>query len=216
MSEPTQENRIRLVLVDDQLLFRASLGRFLAMQPGFELAGECGTAAEALEILHDSSVDIILLDLDVSLEGGENLISTARCAGYKGYFLVVAGTADARELSTAIKLGASGVFLKSAALDRLVQAIRLVASGAVWVDQKVLQRLADRLGDGADRTALSRMTDREREVLLGIQEGLTNRKIGEHAGLSESAVKGIVRQLFLRTGVHRREQLVRVAMEQHQ
>jgi two-component system response regulator DevR len=147
MHEQTAENRIRLVLVDDQVLFRASLARFLATQPGLELAGECGTAAEALEILNGSPVDIILSDLDLRTESGDDLISAARTAGFQGRFLIVAGSLAARELAAAIKLGASGIFLKSESLDRLVQAIMLVASGAVWIDQKVIQLLADRLVD---------------------------------------------------------------------
>lgn len=216
MDEQTVENRIRLVLVDDQVLLRASLGRFLATQPGFELTGECGSATEALEILKGSSVDLVLLDLDLLTERGDSFISAARSAGYQGRFLIVAGVADARELSVAIKLVASGVFLKTEALDRLVQAIRLVASGAVWVDQKVIQLLADRLADGTqsdDRMSRNLVTDKEEKVLLGILGGLTNRKIGENIGLSEGSVKGIVQQLFLKAGVRKRGQLVRVALE---
>jgi two-component system nitrate/nitrite response regulator NarL len=216
MDEQTAENRIRLALADDQVLFRASLGRFLATQPGFELAGECGTAAEVLELLNASAVDIVLSDLDLLTERGDDLISAARSAGYKGRFLIVAGAADARELSAAIKLGASGIFLKTEALDRLVQAIRLVASGAVWFDQKVIQLLADRLFDHPQpdyRTSRNLLTDREEKVLLGILGGLTNRKIGENIGLSEGSVKGIVQQLFQKARVRKRGQLVRVALE---
>ena len=216
MHEPTAENRIRLVLVDDQVLLRASLGRFLATQPDFELAGEFGTAAEALEILNGSPVDIVLSDLDVLADGGDNLISAARSAGYKGRFLIVAGAADVRELSAAIKLGASGIFLKTEALDRLVQAIKLVASGAVWVDQKVIQLLADRLAEQPRleyRTSRHLLTDREEKVLLGILGGLTNRRIGENIGLSEGSVKSVVQQLFRKARVRKRGQLVRVALE---
>jgi two-component system, NarL family, nitrate/nitrite response regulator NarL len=215
MDEQVAENRIRLVLVDDQVLLRASLGRFLETQPGFELAGECGTAAEALEMLNGSSVDVVLSDLDQRTEGGDDLISAARAAGYKGRFLMVAGAADARELSAAIKLGASGVFLKSESLDRLVQAIRLVASGAVWVDQKVIQLLADRLVEipQLDYRRPRNLTDREEKVLLGIIGGFSNRKIGENVGLSEGTVKSVVQQLFRKARVRKRGQLVRVALE---
>jgi len=216
MDEQTAENRIRLVLVEDQVLLRASLGRFLATQPGLELAGECGSAAEALEILKGSSVDIVLSDLDLRTERGDDLISAARSAGYKGHFLIVAGAADERDLSAVIKLGASGIFLKSESLDRLVQAIRLVASGAMWVDPKVIRLLADRLADRPQldsRTSRNRLTDREEKVILGILGGLTNRKIGDNIGLSESSVKGIVQQLFRKAHVRKRGQLVRVALE---
>jgi len=216
MHEQTQENRIRLVLVDDQALFRASLGRFLASQPGLEVAGECGTATEALEILKGSSVDVVLLDLDLRTERADDLISAARRAGYTGRFLIVAGAADAQELAAAINLGASGIFLKSEAPDRLVQAIRLVASGAAWVDQKVIQLLADQLVDRPQlghRRSGNLLTEREEKVLLGILGGLTNRKIGDNIGLSEGTVKSVVQQLFVRAGVRTRGQLVRVALE---
>jgi DNA-binding NarL/FixJ family response regulator len=65
MDKQTEENRIRLVLLDDHGLFRASLGCLLASEPGFEVAGECGTFAEALEVLKSSDVDVILLDFDL-------------------------------------------------------------------------------------------------------------------------------------------------------
>jgi DNA-binding NarL/FixJ family response regulator len=216
VEEQTQGNRIRLILIDGQALFRSSLGRFLAAQPGLEVVGECGAAAEALAILDGSSVDIVLLDLDLCKERGDQLISAGRRAGYKGRFLVIAGAVDARDLAGALKLGASGVFLKSEAPDRLVQAIRLVASGALWVDQNVIQMLADQPADRpqpGDRRSGNPLTDREESVLLGILEGLTNRKIGDNIGLSESTVKSVVQQLFVRAGVRTRSQLVRKALE---
>jgi len=216
MDEQTQQTQIRLVLVDDQALFRVSLSRLLAAQPGLEVVGECGTAAEALEILNGSSVDIVLLNLGLRTEPGDEFMSAGRRAGYKGRFLIIAGAVDAGDLSGALKLGASGIFLKSDAPDRLVQAIRLVATGAAWVDQKIIQLLADRLSDRpqlGDRESGSLLTDREERVLLGILGGLTNRKIGDNLGLSESSVKSAVQQLFLRSGVRTRSQLVRMALE---
>jgi two-component system, NarL family, nitrate/nitrite response regulator NarL len=216
MEEHTEQKPIRLVLVDSQALFRASLSRFLATQAYLEVVGECGAADEALEILNGSSVDIVLLDLDLRTERGEELIAAARRAGYKGRFLVVAGVAGAKELADIIKLGASGIFLKSDALERLVQAIRLVASGALWVDQKAIQLLADQLVDRphlVDRRSASLLTEREEKVLSGIMGGLTNRKIGDHLGVSEGTVKSVVQQLFQRAGVRTRSQLVRMVLE---
>jgi DNA-binding NarL/FixJ family response regulator len=215
MDEQTLENRIRLVLVDDQALFRASLGRFLAAQPGLEVVGECGTDTETLGLLEGSSVDIVLLDMDRRGRPGAEFISAAQRAGYKGRFLVVAEGADPKEVAAAIKLGASGVFLKSEPPDRLVWAIRLVASGAIWIDEKIIQLLVDQSIDRppADQNSGKILTEREERVLLGILGGLTNRKIGDHIGLSESSVKSVVQQLFVRAGVRTRSQLVRAALE---
>jgi len=216
VSEPTHENRIRLVLLDGQALFRASLSRLLASDPGFEVVGEYGDSAEALQTLNDSPVDVVLLDFDRGTEDGDGFMSKARRNGYQGHFLIVAGAADAKSSATAIRLGASGIFLKSEPPDRLVQAIALVANGAVWLDQRIIRLLADQVDRFPrldDRGSANLLTDREQKVLLGILAGLTNKKIGENLGLSEGSVKTSVQQLFFRTGVRTRSQLVRTALE---
>ncbi len=217
MTDLTGENPIRLVLLDENGLFRASLCRFLSSEPGFEVAGECSTFEEALQLMNRSLVDLVLLHLDLGSEDGNEFMSAAREAGYRGRFLIVTGTADARNSAIALKLGASGIFLKSEPPNRLVQAIRLVASGDVWVDQKVIQLLADQLVDRylqiEDHGSRNILGDRDQKVLLGILGGLTNKKIGGGLGLSESSVKNIVQQLFQRAGVRTRSQLVRVALE---
>jgi two-component system nitrate/nitrite response regulator NarL len=217
MSDQTQESRIRLLLLDDHGLFRASLSRWLASEPDLEVAGECGSSAEALEVLKGSTVDVVLLDFDVGAEHGNDFISAARQAGYQGRFLIVAASADLGNSAIALKLGASGIFLKSESPERLVQAIRLVGSGCIWVDQKVIQLLVDQLIDRHPALEAQRfngpLEDRERNVLLGILGGLTNRKIGDNMGLSESNVKNIVQRLFGKAGVKTRGQLVRVAFE---
>jgi len=217
VNEQPHENPIRLVLLDDQALFRASLGRLLASEPGLEVVGECGNSAEALEILSASPVDVVLLDFDCATEGEDGFLTAARRHGYQGRFLIVASVADARTSAIAIKLGASGIFLKSEPPHRLVQAITLVANGAVWLDQGTIRLLADQSTDRfvqlEDQGSANLLTDRERKVLLGILAGLSNRKIGENLGLSEGSVKTSVQQLFYRTGVRTRSQLVRTALE---
>lgn len=218
MSDLTKESRIRLVLLDDRGLFRASLGRFLASEPGFEVVGECGTVVEALELLRSSAVDIVLLDFEFGGELASDAMLAARQAGFQGRFLIVARILDARKSACALKMGASGVFLKSDAPERLVQAIRLVANGDVWIDQKVIHLWADQLADHSAPWAEHQprgtaLGERERTVLLSILEGLSNRKIGENMGLSESSVKNVVQRLFSKAGVKTRSQLVRVALE---
>jgi DNA-binding NarL/FixJ family response regulator len=209
-------NRIRLVLLDDHGLFRASVGHFLASEPGLEVVGVCGSSGEALEILTSSGADIVLLEFDLGAENGNAFITTARQAGYQGRFLIVAGAADVTNSALALKLGASGIFLKSDAPERLVRAIRTVASGEVWVDQRVLQLLAEQVERDRqleDHTSGGPLKDREQRVLLGILGGLTNKKIGGNIGLAESSVKVILQRLFVRAGVRTRSQLARVALE---
>jgi DNA-binding NarL/FixJ family response regulator len=219
MDEPTA-GKIRVLLMDALGLFRASLGRYLSSEPGFEVAGECATPAEALEIFNcavGQAVDVVLLDFDLGTGHADDFILAARSVGYQGRFLIVAGVADARNSALALKLGASGIFLKSEPPERLVQAIRMVASGDIWVDRKVIRLLADQVLDTWPQSSIQlageRLSEREEKVLQAIVGGLSNRKIGENIGKSESSVKNIIQRLFTRTGVRTRSQLVRIALE---
>lgn len=214
MSEPLEQPRIRLMILDQFGLFRVSLSRLLASEPGIEIAGECGTPAEAMTVLGGSTVDLVLLDL----EQGVDFISAAREAGYRGHFLVISSAADVRTSALALKLGASGIFLKSEAPSLLTHAIRLVAQGEMWVDPKILHSLATEVIERYPRletsvSGSSQLPERERRVLSGIVAGHSNRKIGEDLGLSESSVKNVVQRLFSRAGVKTRSQLVRLALE---
>jgi DNA-binding NarL/FixJ family response regulator len=205
---------IRLLLLDDHVLFRESLSRLLSSEPGFEMAGHCGTTAEALEILTSGvPVDVILLDYDLGTEHGGQFLSAARRAGFAGKILMVTAGMSAAESSIALKMGASGVFLKHNSPSSLAQAIRLVASGEMWVDQRVIQMLADGVPLREEQNIRKLLTQREQQVLQGLFEGLTNKEIAAQLEVSESAVKATLQQLFQKTHVRTRSQLVRIALE---
>jgi len=204
------------MLLDDQALFRTSLSRLLDSQPGLEVVGECGSAAEALEILRAAAVDVVLLDFAHAVEG-DGFVRRAQRVGYQGRCLIVAEAPDTVSSANAIRLGASGIFLKTDPPDRLIQAITLVANGAAWLDRSVVQFLAEESAGGLARVdnfnGAKLLSDRQWRVLLGILGGLTNRKIGENLGLSESTVKASLQELFHRAHVRTRSQLVRAVLE---
>src|SRR5664279_842672 len=135
--------RIRLLLLDDHVLFRESLGRLLVSEPDFEMAGHCGTAAEALALLKQMPVDVILLDCDLGEDHGSQFISSARRAGFQGKILMVTAGMNALESSIALQLGASGIFLKHNSPGTLAEAIRMISAGGMWVDQRVIQLMAE-------------------------------------------------------------------------
>src|SRR5579862_5921336 len=126
-----QPQRARLILLDSHILFRESLARFLASQRDFDVMGECGTSSEAIEIMARMPIDVVLAEFDLGAEHGTPFIAAARQAGFRGGILMVTDIVDGRESAAALKLGASGIFLKSKSLDRLVHAIRLVAMGEI-------------------------------------------------------------------------------------
>src|ERR1700760_4696544 len=120
---------IRLLLLDDHILFREGLSRLLDSESDFEMTALCGTPAEALAVLKKSAVDIVLLDFDLEDDTGTRFISTARAAGYGGKILMVTAGMNALDSALAWKLGISGIFLKHNSPQTLLQAIRTVARG---------------------------------------------------------------------------------------
>jgi DNA-binding NarL/FixJ family response regulator len=206
-------HRIRLLLLDDHILFREGLSRLLASEADFEMAGHCGAAVEALDLLKQTPVDLVLLDFDLGEDHGSEFISAARKAGFTGKFLMITAGMSATESSIALQLGASGIFLKHNSPTVLAQAIRSVAEGGMWVDPKIIHLMADGVHQGVERGIRKHLTEREQEVLRGIFEGLSNKEIASQLNVTEGAIKATLQQLFQKTGVRTRSQLVRIALE---
>ncbi len=203
---------IRLLLLDDHPLFREGLARLLASESDFDVVAQCGTAIEALDVLSRAEVDIVLLDFDLGDEHGIHFITSARQSGYAGKILMVTAGMSAKESSAALKLGISGIVLKHTSPTGLADAIRLVARGEMWVDKKVIRQMADSL-QSDQQVSPPTLTHREEQVLQGVFEGLINKEIAARICVSEDSVKATLKQLFLKTGVRTRSQLVRIALE---
>jgi len=204
--------RIRLLLLDDHILFREGLRRLLISEPEFETVAECGTAAEALAMLARSAVDIVLLDFDLEDETGTRFITAAQKTGYRGKILMVTAGMNALDASIARRLGISGIFLKHNSPTLLLDAIRAIAAGGYWADPR-----AEQLHDDSVRlevkSAGSQLTPREKEILHGVFEGLSNKEMARQIGVSLSSVKATLQSLFDKLGVRTRGQLVRIAIE---
>ena len=207
------KSSIRILLVDDHALFRESLGRLLAAEDDFELVGHPDSIEEALRILKQRVVDIVLLDFDLGERDGGDLIRIATEHGFMGRILLVTAGLDDHDAATLIRRGISGIFMKHSSPSSLVMAIRDVMAGKTWFDQPLLQRALAISANADSRT--ERFTDRESQVLHYVLEGLANKEIAYNLDVSESSVKSTLQQLFNKAGVRTRGQLVRVALEQH-
>ncbi|HLJ51162.1 MAG TPA: response regulator transcription factor [Bryobacteraceae bacterium] len=203
--------RIRLLLVDDHILFREGLRRLLASEPDFETIAECGTPAEALEALSRSAVDVVLLDFDLEDDTGTRFLSSAARIGYKGKTLMVTAGMGPVDLAVARKLGISGIFLKHSPPASLIEAIRTVANGGFWMDPKVANQ--GTVNTGTEKRSPPRLSPREQNVLRCVCEGLTNKEMAYRLGVSQSSVKATLQNLFDKMGVRTRGQLVRIAIE---
>jgi DNA-binding NarL/FixJ family response regulator len=209
-------SEIQILLIDDHGLFRESLSRLLQTESDFHIVGTCASATEALALPTLGEIDVVLLDYDLGHEQGTQFIDRARSSGFNGHILMVtAGMSDAVMLRS-LDHGSSGVFLKHSPPSRLVEAIRKVVAGEVWLDPAVTRSIiAAATGNAVDTQRAQELTQREKAVLKGVFEGLTNKEIGARLAISESSVKAVLQQLFEKTGVRTRSQLVRIALEKH-
>ncbi|HLJ46985.1 MAG TPA: response regulator transcription factor [Bryobacteraceae bacterium] len=200
--------------MDDHSLFRESLSRLLQAEPDFRIVGSCGTVAESMAVLESEKVDVVLLDFDLGEEVGSVFLDESRKRGFDGRILMVtAGMSDAGTLR-ALESGASGIFLKHSPPAQLLEAIHKVVRGETWLDSKAVRSLvAGASGRSDEERSTQPLTERERAVLKGVFEGYTNKEIAMQLHISEGSVKAVMQQLFDKTGVRTRSQLVRIALE---
>src|ERR1035438_4739702 len=207
MSKADQRN-IRLLLVDDHTLFRESVARLLQSEPDFEVVAHCGSGTEAIQIVASSKeIDVVLLDLDLGKERGADFLDHLRNAHFAGKVLLVTADINETEVPSLIRKGISGVFMKHGSPALLIQGIRETMEGKALFGQDLLRRaLAHAEAPSADHRR-SKLTERERQVLSFVFEGLANKQIADRLQISETAVKASLQQLFAKTGVRTRSQL---------
>jgi two-component system nitrate/nitrite response regulator NarL len=209
------EKNIRLLLLDDHALFRESVARLLQAEPGFEVVADCSSGTEALQIIRSREIDIVLLDLDLGVERGADFLETLSAESFKGKILLVTAGVNEREIPTLIRKGVSGLFMKHGYPAELIQGIREAMEGKVLFRQDLLRKALESAEDLSTLQSIVRFTERERRVLSLVFEGLGNKQIGNRLQISESTVKACLQQLFAKTGVRTRSQLVRIALERY-
>jgi DNA-binding NarL/FixJ family response regulator len=209
------DKQLRVLIVDDHTLFRESLSRLLEADTECSIAAACASVAEALKIVEKEQIDIVLLDYDLGEKPGTSFLDESKRRGFTGRVLMVTGGMSDEVILRALDDGASGIFLKNSPLAELMQAIRRVMQGETWIDPGMVKTLIADLRQHAREARQESLSTRERNVLRYVFEGLSNKEIGQRLGISEGSVKAALQQLFARTGVRTRSQLVRIAVEKH-
>ena len=220
MPNPPLPLPIHLGVVDDHHLFREGLIRLLASDPHFEIVFHTGSPAEALEQIANTSgvapdfrpIDILILDYDLGSQSAVTFVTRLKATGFTGRILIVtAGLPDSDAIEL-IRLGICGIFHKQDSPEDLQTSIHQVALGRVLIDQKYLQTLVT--AAPAQETIPS-FTPREQTILRFLLQGLSNKEIGTHLRISESAVKSSLQLLFNKSGVRTRSQLVLLTIEKY-
>jgi DNA-binding NarL/FixJ family response regulator len=211
MSPPT-----RILLVDDHSLFRESVVRLLESEPDFLVVAHCAAIADAIRILQGGAIDVLLLDYDLGEERGTEVLRNLRSSDHPTKVLMVTAGMSDRITLDVLHAGVAGIILKHSSPAQLIEAIRTVARGDIWLEGNILRNLVSGVKDQlAEPRSARTLTLRQQNVLSGILDGLTNKEIAWNLKVSESSIKAVVQELFHKAGVRTRSQLVRIAIEKH-
>jgi DNA-binding NarL/FixJ family response regulator len=208
---------IRVAVVDDQELVRAGFVLLLRSAKDVEVVGEASDGLEAIGLCRRTTPDVVLMDVRMphldGLSATRTILADPACAGTK---VVVLTTFDEDELVLeALRSGASGFLLKDTRPEQLLDAIAVVARGEALLHPRVTKRLIERFAELPQprRTPDDDLTDRERDVLLAVAQGLSNQEIAGQLHLGYGTVKTHVSHLLTKLDCRDRAQLVMYAYE---
>jgi len=219
MSEVKKDKPIRVVIADDHAMVRDGLRRSLEYA-GMEIVGEAADGMEAVALVRKLDPDILLLDLSMPKHDGFEALRDLRADGHVRHTRVIVLTAEAstNDVAKALDLGARGLVLKALATEKLVLAIQTVMAGGAWVGLgpvKDLQtylrtHLPEKPSGRADNYGL---TKRELQIISGVVSGRANKEIAQRFGIAEDTVKHHLSNVFDKTGVSTRVELVVFAIK---
>jgi two-component system, NarL family, response regulator LiaR len=204
---------IRVLIVDDHSVVREGLRAFLQLQEGLEVVGEAADGEEAIEAASRLQPDVILMDLVMPRLGGVAAMRRLREEVPEARVIVLTSFLDDDKLLPALRAGAAGYLLKNAEPQDLARAVRAAHAGEALLDPVVAARLVETLAAEDGQQPLDRLTPREREVLVLIGRGFSNKRIANELDLAEKTVKTHVGHVLAKLGVTDRTQAAVVAVQ---
>lgn len=211
--------KIKIFLVDDHPLVREWLTNLLNQQPDFQVCGETSHAPEALQLVAAAKPDIAIVDITLASGSGLDLIKSIK-ASHPGVALLVLSMHDEMLYAErALRAGAGGYIMKSEATQKIIEAIRAVLGGQVYVSSKVGTLLAQKLvGGKKGETALpvSELSDRELEVFQLLGRGFSTRQISEHMHVGFKTVQSYSARIKEKLNLANINELMREAIRWHE
>ena len=211
---------IRILLVEDQDLIRSSLKALLETQPDLQIVGEADngqTAIQQLEVLHTQFLppDVVLMDIRMPIMDGVKATQQI-CQQYPNTKILILTTFnDTQYIAEAIRYGAKGYVLKDTPAEELIEAIRSIYKGYTQFGPGILEKMVAQVSVPKDKPELppgmAELTSREREVLLLIAKGSSNREIAQTLFLSEGTVRNHITHILTRLNLRDRTQAALVA-----
>ncbi|MER6697712.1 response regulator transcription factor [Streptomyces fimicarius] len=209
----TPARTISLVVVDDHPVVRDGLRGMFAAAPGFEVLGEAADGVDALAVTERLDPDVVLMDLRMPGGGGVEAIAELTRRGARSKVLVLTTYDTDSDTLPAIEAGATGYLLKDAPREELFAAVRAAADGRSVLSPAVASRLMTRVRTPAAGPAETALSAREREVLVLVARGTTNREIAAELFISEATVKTHLTHVFAKLGAKDRAAAVAVGYD---
>jgi len=213
---------IRVLLVDDHAVVRAGLRMLLESRPGLTVVGEAGDRPTALAMASRERPDIILLDLDLGGDSSVEFLPDLQAAARGARVIVLTGLRDAAVHRRSIELGAVGLIYKENAVEVLMRAIEKVLAGEMWLERSLMASLITELraetapqASDPEAAKIASLTEREREVIALIAEGLRNKQVADRLSISEITVRHHLTSIFRKLGVSDRLELALYAHRQN-
>lgn len=210
-------NRVRVLLVDDQALFREGVRTLLSMEPSIEIVGEAANGLEAVEAARTLRPDLVLMDLRMPVLGGVEATRRVRDVSPQSRVLVLTTFQEDEEIFDALRAGACGYLLKDTPSEKLVEAIHAAVRGESVIEPSVAAKVVAefaRLSSGAPANGVNPMlSPREHDVLRQVARGRTNKEIASALHVTEGTVKNHLTNIFSRLGVLDRTQAALKARE---
>jgi two-component system, NarL family, response regulator NreC len=207
---------IRVLLADDHAVLRAGLRLLIDAQDDMETVGEARDGIETLVQVEEIQPQVVLLDLSMPRLGGLNILRELRARAPEARVLVLTMHADEDYVREALRQGAAGYIVKSAADQELLSAIRAVARGQMYIHPSLTQSLLDDLlpvGEPRERDPWEELSEREQQVIRQVALGHTNREIARQLSLSVKTVETYRARAMEKLGLNSRAQLVKYAVQ---
>ena len=210
---------IRVLVVDDQELFRRGLTMLLAIEPGIEVIGEAGDGVEGTTLATTAAPDVILLDIRMPKRSGIEACLAIKEAVPSAKIIMLTVSDEEADLYEAVKSGAAGYLLKDSSIEEVAQAVRVVADGQSLISPSMAVKLIDEFKQMSrpERENVPgglRLTERELEVLRLVAKGMNNREIARQLYISENTVKNHVRNILEKLQLHSRMEAVMYAVRE--
>ena len=214
MSAAKKTENITVLVADDHAIFRDGLRQLLEAEEDITVVGEARTGAECVSLAQRLKPAVVLLDLKMSPIDGLEVLTQLQGAGVESRPIVLTASEDEQDYVEAVRRGARGIVLKAAASDRLLEGIRKVHRGEMWIDQRVAADVMKAMSDPRPVTRAERaqLTAREQEIVSLVAQGFRNKEIAEKLSISEQTVKNHLHNIFDKLGVSDRLELALYAI----